>query len=43
MLKIVDKLDSRLDTKFIFFKMWRWHSEVCIKNLSNKATEYFNN
>ena len=23
---IKDKLDSRLDKKFIFFKFWRWHS-----------------
>ena len=40
---IYDKLDSRLDKKFIFFKFWKWHSDICINTLSNQANEYFNN
>ena len=40
---IYDKLDSRLDNKFIFFKFWQWHSDICINNLSNQANEYFKN
>ena len=40
---IKDKLDSRLDKKFIFFKFWKWHSDICINTLSNQANEYFKN
>ena len=40
---IKDKLDSKLDNKFIFFRFWKWHSDICINTLSNQAKEYFKN
>tara|TARA_R110000751_G_scaffold283131_2_gene386455 strand:+ start:419 stop:658 length:240 start_codon:yes stop_codon:yes gene_type:complete len=40
---IRDKYDSRLETKFIFFRFWQWHSDICISILSKQAREYFPN
>ena len=42
-IKIYDKVDSRLDSKFIFFRFWKWHSEVSINTLTNQAKQYFKN
>ena len=41
--KIKDRLDSRIDDKFIFFKLWKNYSKVCLTNLSNQAINYNSN
>tara|TARA_R110000751_G_scaffold285200_3_gene389473 strand:- start:2074 stop:2310 length:237 start_codon:yes stop_codon:yes gene_type:complete len=40
---IIDKIDSRLETKFIFFRFWKYHSDICINVLSKQTKEYFKN
>jgi len=42
-MKIVDKIDSRLEAKFIFYKYWQFQSEVLITNLSIEAKQYNKN
>jgi hypothetical protein len=40
---IIDKLDSRIETKFIFSNLWKYHSFMCVNILSKRANEYFKN
>lgn len=40
---IHNRIDSRLEKDFIFFRFWKWHSDICINTLSNQANEYFKN